>query len=218
MTANRITRWIGPAAVFALFVAGIIVLMLWLAGSFSPKTPSETSAARTEASDVERRLTPVRLVRLPVTESAVGTIRAVHETTIGSKLLARVVELNLKAGQKVQAGDVLMRLDDTDLRAKLQQAKAAVAAAEAVRNQAAADEKRYAQLVGSKAISRQEYEKAVTALRSAEADLLRARDRQRIAGHAGLDHHPLADRRNGDRQKSRRRRHGDARPNAGHAL
>ena len=60
-----------------------------------------------------------------------GTIRAVHETTIGSKLLARVVEVNLKAGQKVHAGDVLIRLDDTDLRAKLQQAKAAVAAAEA---------------------------------------------------------------------------------------
>ena len=53
-----------------------------------------------------------------------GTIRAVHETSIGSKLLARVVEVNLKAGQKVKAGDVLVRLDDTDLRAKLQQAKA----------------------------------------------------------------------------------------------
>ena len=72
-----------------------------------------------------------------------GTVRAVHETTIGSKLLARVVEVNLKAGQKVKAGDVLLRLDDTDLRAKLQQAKAAVAAAEAARTQAVLDENRY---------------------------------------------------------------------------
>ena len=54
-----------------------------------------------------------------------GTIRAVHETAIGSKLLARVMEVNLKAGQQVHAGDVLVRLDDTDLRAKLQQAQAA---------------------------------------------------------------------------------------------
>ena len=125
-------------------------------------------------SDVERRLVPVRLIRLPLCESAVGTIRAVHETTIGSKLLARVVEVNLKAGQKVQAGDVLVRLDDTDLRAKLQQAKAAVASAEAVHRQAAADERRYAQLVRSRTISQQQYENAVATLQSAEADLHRA--------------------------------------------
>ena len=76
-----------------------------------------------------------------------GTIRAVHETTHRLEAAGRVVEVNLKAGQKVRKGDVLVRLDDTDLRAKLQQAKAAVASAEAVRAQAAADEKRYAQLV-----------------------------------------------------------------------
>jgi RND family efflux transporter MFP subunit len=118
----------------------------------------------------------VRRIRLPLSESAVGTIRAVHETSIGSKLLARVVEVNLKAGQKVQAGDVLVRLDDTDLKAKLQQAKAAVASIEAVRSQAAADERRYAQLVESRAVSRQEYEKAVMALRSAEANLRHAEE------------------------------------------
>ena len=87
------------------------------------------------------------------------------------------MEVNLKAGQKVKADDVLVRLDDTDLRAKLQQAKAAVTAAEAVRAQAAADEQRGASLLESNAISRQEYDKAVTTLRSAEADLLRPRRR-----------------------------------------
>jgi RND family efflux transporter MFP subunit len=113
-------------------------------------------------------------VRLPLHESAVGTIRAVHETTIGSKLLARVVEVHLKAGQKVEAGDVLIRLDDTDLRAKLQQAKAAVASAEAVHRQAASDERRYAELVKSRAVSQQAYDQAVATMQSAEADLHRA--------------------------------------------
>ena len=107
--------------------------------------PADTAADRAEK---HRRLKESCArplwIRLPLSESAVGTIRAVHETTIGSKLLGRVVEVNLKAGQKVKAGDILVRLDDTDLRAKLQQAKAAVASIEAVRAQAAADEKRYA--------------------------------------------------------------------------
>jgi RND family efflux transporter MFP subunit len=169
-------RWPRRIVTFVAFAAGVIVLLLWLAGKFSPKVPFYFVTAKPDASAVDVPRVSVRLVRLPVVESAVGTIRAVHETSVGSKLLARVVEVNLKAGQKVQAGDVLIRLDDIDLRAKLQQAKAAVAAAEAVKNQAAADEKRYAQLVETKAVSRQEYEKSATALRSAEADLLRAQE------------------------------------------
>jgi len=169
-------RWIRrgfQAAAFLGFAAGVVALMLWLSGKFSPKVPATNAAARAEASAVEGRLVPVRLVQLPLSESAVGTIRAVHETSIGSKLLARVVEVNLKAGQKVHAGDVLIRLDDTDLRAKLQQAKATVAAAEAVYTQTAADEKRYAQLVKSRTISQQQYDITRAALQTAEANLHR---------------------------------------------
>jgi len=169
-------RWAIRVAILLGFAAGVVVLMLWLAGKFSPKVPMTADAGQTQASLIEGQVVTVQLVRLPLSESAIGTIRAVHETTIGSKLLARVVEVNLKAGQKVKAGDILVRLDDTDLRAKLQQSNAAVAAIEAARAQAAADEKRYASLIESKAISRQDYEKAVTALRSAEADLLRAKE------------------------------------------
>ena len=118
----------------------------------------------------------VRLVRLPLVETAVGTIRPVHETTIGAKLLARVVEVNLKAGQVVKAGDVLVRLDDTDLRAKRRQAEAVLNAAEAARVQAEADANRSANLLKSKAVSRQENERAGTALKSADAELSRAKE------------------------------------------
>jgi len=147
-----------------------------LAGKFAPKVPSTAAALDARPSHVEGRVVPVRLVRLPHTESAVGTIRAVHETSIGSKLLARVTEVNLKAGQKVRAGDVLIRLDDTDLRARLQQAKAAVASSEALRVQAAADENRAAQLVERKVVTQQEFDKLVAAARSAEAEQRRAKE------------------------------------------
>jgi RND family efflux transporter MFP subunit len=169
-------RWGGRIVVLLAFAAGVIILMLWLAGKFAPKVPAKPTTPPSQSSDVKGNVEPVRLVRLPRYESAVGTVRAVHETTIGSKLLARVMEVNLKAGQKVHTGDVLVRLDDTDLKAKLQQATAAVASIEAVRAQAVTDEKRYGQLVQSRAVSRQEYEKMVTALRSAEADSRRAQE------------------------------------------
>jgi len=173
---QQFVSWIGRGAVLSGFAAVVVLLMLWLAGKFSPKVPVTNSANQSRVPTIAGQLVRVQLIRLPISESAVGTIRAVHETTIGSKLLARVVEVNLKAGQRVKADDILVRLDDTDLRAKFQQAKAAVASIEAVRAQAAADEKRYAALIESKAVSRQDYEKTVTALRSAEADLRRAQE------------------------------------------
>ena len=169
-------KWVGRAAVLLGFGAAVVVLLLWLGGKFAPKVPVSAASPPPQGSAVEGRVVPVRMVRLPLSESAVGTIRAVHETSIGSRLLARVVEVKLTAGQQVKAGDVLVRLDDADLQAKLQQAKATVAGAEAARTQAANDKQRYATLAESKSISRQEYEKAATALQAAEASLLHAQE------------------------------------------
>lgn len=169
-------QWTVRAAVFLGFSAGVVLLMLYLAGKFSPKVPLDIAEARAEQPRIAGTTATARMIKLPLSESAVGTIRAVHETTIGSKLLARVVEVNLKAGQEVKAGDVLVRLDDTDLRAKLQQAKAALTSADAVRSQAELDEKRYAELIKKNAVSPQQYEQTATALRSAEAELLRTQE------------------------------------------
>ena len=169
-------RWVGRTAVVLAFVAGVTLLLLWLAGKFAPKVPTAGTERRPAEREVAGRVIPARLIRIPLVESAVGTIRAVHETTIGSKLMARVMEVNLKAGQHVHAGDVLVQLDDADLRAKLEQAAAAVTAAEAAYAQAITDEKRYSGLLKSNAVSRQDYEKTATGLKSSEAELRRAKE------------------------------------------
>jgi RND family efflux transporter MFP subunit len=100
----------------------------------------------------------------------------VHETAIGARLLARVVEVNLKAGQVVNAGDVLVRLDDMDLQARLRQAEAVLHAAEAVRAQAEVEANRSDRLLQSRAVSRREYDRDQTALKSAEAQVRRAKE------------------------------------------
>jgi RND family efflux transporter MFP subunit len=100
----------------------------------------------------------------------------VHETAVGARLLARVVEVNLKAGQVVNAGDVLVRLDEVDLRARRSQAEAVLHAAEAARVLAEADSIRSANLVKSKSVSRHDDDRAVTAFKSADAELRRAKE------------------------------------------
>jgi RND family efflux transporter MFP subunit len=179
-------RLVSQALVSIGFIAAVGVLLLWLAGKFERKVVNRSDGSAGAPVAAGAKVVPVRVIRQPRTESAVGTIRAVHETSVGSKLLARVSEVNLKAGQRVNKGDVLIRLDDTDLQAKLQQAHAMLTAAEAVRQQAESDEKRLSNLMKTNAVSRQEYENSATKLRAADADLRRAQEAVK-EGQVALD-------------------------------
>jgi membrane fusion protein (multidrug efflux system) len=180
MTAagKRLHSWVhggSRAAIFAVFAIGVSVLLLWLAGKFAPKVPTSSPSDLATKIQAAGRVVPARIVRIPLIETAVGTIRPVHETAIGSKLLARVVEVHLKAGQPVKQGEVLVRLDSTDLRAKLKQAQATLESGEASRAQAEVDVDRLGKLRKANAVSEQDFERAATALKSADAELNRAR-------------------------------------------
>jgi membrane fusion protein, multidrug efflux system len=159
----------------------IVLLLLWLAGVFSPKIRRPSGGEEGYASRPVRgeTLEAVRLIELPVEEGAVGTTRAVHETTIASKLLAKVIEVDVKAGQAVHTGDVLVRLDDADLQARLDQAKASVQAAEAARDLAKIENDRVTGLYSQNAAAKIELDQAESALRSAAAELDRARQAER---------------------------------------
>lgn len=183
MTQAQKTRPSGTAKAVWLSLVGVgftvvvVLLLLWLAGVFHRKIAAgaesrTTAAARPVGPDVT--LVPARVRRVPTVESAVGTIRAVHESAIAAKLLARVVEVNVQAGQEVRAGQVLVRLDDTDLQAQRRQAEAGVAAAQAARNQAQIEYDRVRDLYERAHASKTEFDQAETALKTATAEQQRA--------------------------------------------
>lgn len=154
---------------------GVGLILLYLAGVFSPKVPSsEDHASRQRALPVGAQFAQAELLRRPRFESAVGSIAPVHQSSIAAKILARVLEVNVTAGQPVQAGDVLVRLNDDDLRSRLQQAEAQHEAAGARLNQARSDYQRASGLIQGNAISRAEYESLATAVRTSEAELERS--------------------------------------------
>ena len=103
--------------------------------------------------------TPVETVKTGVVErgnlvetiSATGALSAVNNVDISSKITGRIVEVLVEENQHVNAGDVLVRLDDTALMATMRQMKAKLDNAEANYN-------RYQKLVESGAISRSEFD------------------------------------------------------------
>ncbi len=55
---------------------------------------------------------------------ASGYVVARRKATLSAKILGKVTEVNFEEGQKVKAGDIVARLDDSNYRAALQQAQA----------------------------------------------------------------------------------------------
>lgn len=160
-------------AIVGTVVVGLI--LLFLAGMFSPKVPpNEAHSASHRPLPAGAQFARVQVLRQPRFESAVGSITPVHQSSIAAKILAKVLEVNVTAGQPVVAGDVLVRLSDEDLRSRLQQAEAAHEAAQARLAQARSDYQRASGLIQGNAISRSEYESLATAVRTNEAELERS--------------------------------------------
>lgn len=86
--------------------------------------------------------------------SATGSLSAVDNVDISSKITGRIVEVPVTENQHVKAGDMLVRLDDTALKATMNQAKARLDYAEANYN-------RYMQLLNRGAISQQTFDSAL---------------------------------------------------------
>ena len=141
-----LVKW-GAAALLVLVVAGAAVL-------------------------ASRRGTPVQLVavaRTGIVQSVVATgrLNAPARMDIGSEVAATVLEVRVREGDRVKAGDVLLRLSDAEARAALQQARAALTEARGRATQQAT----VAAPVASQAVVQ-----AQATLTSAERDFQRTRE------------------------------------------
>jgi RND family efflux transporter MFP subunit len=169
---HRLLRISGTVLLAVFLAGGLTLILLLLAGVFTPKVPTQ-SPATPATTPTKLPLAEVRLLRRSRFEAAVGTIRAVHEAAVASKLLARVTEVRVRAGQSVAAGEVLVRLDDSDLQARLKQAEAAVAAAKVAKEQADKDYERAQELQPSGGISKEDFDHRKMARRTTAAELER---------------------------------------------
>lgn len=173
--ARRVSARLSVAGVLAAFGLGVVLLMLWLVGAFNPKIAAGERPPTAGRPVGSGRIIDVATRTLPLEETAVGTIQPVHRVEVASRLLARVLEVNAAAGQRVARGDVLVRLEETDLRARRSQAESAVAQAQAAFDQARIEESRMRAAFESNAVAGVLLDRAVNALKEAEANLARSK-------------------------------------------
>ncbi len=153
---------------------GVLALvMAQLAGFFGAKVaPGRVDVAQ-EA--IRGEVFTVTASRVPVVEQATGSVRSRVETLLSARITARVIEVLVTAGDSVAAGDVLLTLDDRDLRSRLQQLEQAVVTAQANLAEAEPGYARAKSLFAQNAASKAEVERAEAQLRAARAELARSR-------------------------------------------
>ena len=154
------------------FIALVVVGVLAAAAVISLRSGSSRGAA-VRMADIDRQ-------DLVASVTASGNIRARRSVDISSDVAARVADLLVEEGQEVEVGDVLLRLDRTQLEASRSRSQASVSQAQAQAAQQRANltrqRREYDRIRGlwmrdSLLVSRQQVEDAETNLEVARANM-----------------------------------------------
>jgi RND family efflux transporter MFP subunit len=173
--------------------AFLLLLIAGLGGGMSGCSSSDRvpSVAPETVSGVA--LITAQSATVPDWLEAVGTVRAEESTQIASQTMGNITEIRAHEGDRVQGGQILAVIDDSQPRAAVEQSNAAVTAAQrevstAESELALAEStlKRYQQLYDKQSLSPQEFDEIKARRQTAESrrDTARAEEAQAEASLA----------------------------------
>ncbi|MBW2274957.1 MAG: efflux RND transporter periplasmic adaptor subunit [Deltaproteobacteria bacterium] len=165
--------------------AVLFASVAWLSGGCGERIGPEDAipGAAPLAADAPRA--GVVRERALVFEHASGSLHSSRHTTISSKILARIEEMPVRAGDVVERGTLVVRLDSRDLAARLRAAKETVVSAEAARELASSEFARITKLHAEQVASRQQLDR-VTASRDMARAMLEAAEQAARDAEVGL--------------------------------
>ena len=98
-----------------------------------------------------------------------GVVEAINQSTLSAQVSGRIEEVNFDVDDRVNAGEVILRIRDNEYRARLQRNRASLAEANANLKDAQQEFKRVEELIEKKLISKANFDKAKTTLTASEA-------------------------------------------------
>jgi len=171
-------RIMQTSATALIATAVVVFAMLWLSGAFhrgkiapggqsamAEPLPPATAPAQIA---LVQRVTRGRYAEL------VGSVQAEYRSAVSARLTANILEVRVRAGDHVKAGDVLVVLDDRDLKARVGQAAQVLKAAEAKRDITQLEFDRVTKLASERVASPYELEQWQAQHAAAVAEVARA--------------------------------------------
>ncbi len=166
--------------IFFALVIGFIVL--WLGGFFTPKIKSKriTLVVKKVSGLKIEKVELVNNLETPYMGLVIPNLRA----ELTSRVFGRVLKVNVKEGQNVSTGQLLIIMDSEDIRAQINSLGAEWKAAEALLKSAEAQYEaqaktfsRYEALLKEKAVTPQEYDEVKARYESAKEQVKAAQDK-----------------------------------------
>jgi RND family efflux transporter MFP subunit len=165
---------------FYFLLSSFLFLFIGCGEKIEPGTTKEG-----EKKVIKTAVITARVIQQPFIYDAVGTVEARTFSTLSSKLMGEITAVNVREGDLVKKGDLLVVIDDRQVSAQLRKAKAALAeakraeisaesardAAKAGAQLAAATYKRYLQLMKEESASKQEFDEIEARFHQAKASL-----------------------------------------------
>lgn len=160
--------FIQKAAIPLITLIGLLLSVAWLAGLFDDKVvPSIADYPKQNHQNVFTTLSQTQLIFEPVAAS----VSAKQASIISSRLLARIEEITVRAGDTVNEGQLLIKLEQSDLQSQVLQAKEQVKVMVARHVEAQRNFERSTQVHSQKLISDVELDKSKADFEALSAEL-----------------------------------------------
>jgi RND family efflux transporter MFP subunit len=155
-------------------VAAALVL-IWIGIRLSRSGRIEPGLLQPRADQRPNRpLGEVLVETVPSRYELIGSIQSRVPIMAASRVAARVIDIKVHAGDHVSQGQVIVRLDASDLKAQIAQAQGEFAAAQAEFVRAQADQKRFSALFARGSVTASERDNAQAAYRGAAGRVAQA--------------------------------------------
>tara|TARA_R110002073_G_scaffold121027_4_gene263231 strand:+ start:9902 stop:10951 length:1050 start_codon:yes stop_codon:yes gene_type:complete len=140
-----------------LAIVILALMILWMAGTFDPRIAPGTHVPVTYKGQATLEVT---LRERAIFEPVPASIEAKQATVISSRIMAQIERVNVRAGDMVKKGQVLIKLENSDLQSRVSQAQANLQSVNTRLAEAKLGLSRATDLVAQKLIANADFDRA----------------------------------------------------------
>ena len=151
---------------YAVLLTAVLVILLVVSGC-GKKSETDTASGK----DVKGTTGQASRQTVPRIVTATGSLQADKTVMVSTRMMGWVRRIHVVEGQSVSKGELLVNIDDSDLKAKKVQAEAGIIEARAVLTNAEKMAERFEKLYAEKSVSKQQLDDVLTGRDRATAGL-----------------------------------------------
>ena len=146
----------------------IVIVILYQTGTFRSGmiAPGEQAVVKTQNNNKLFKLIPTNI---PLMYYTVGTVRSRDEIELSPRIISRITQITRRSGDSVKTGEILVQLDDSDLKAAEREAAENLKVVKSALRLAITNYKRQKLLLARNVIPKKTFEEAEQGLRASMA-------------------------------------------------